>query len=118
MITVHNLQDQSFAINSALIERVDGGPETHVLLSNGTSYVVMESIEEIVRLHREDRAMVQVLASRITSGHIDEPGEASTRPLGEGSGALGGREHPLRLVAVPSAQPSTPPLGDPDRSAP
>ncbi|MHB1975309.1 MAG: flagellar FlbD family protein, partial [Acidimicrobiales bacterium] len=62
MITLHNVQGHPVAINGSLIERVDGGPETHVLLVSGTSYIVTESIEDVVRLHREDRAAVQALA--------------------------------------------------------
>jgi flagellar protein FlbD len=65
MITVHNLQGTAMAINGALIERVDGGPETHVMLVNGTSYIVKESIDELVRLHREDRAAVQAMAGQM-----------------------------------------------------
>ncbi|HVC25817.1 MAG TPA: flagellar FlbD family protein [Acidimicrobiales bacterium] len=65
MITLHNLQGSAIAINGALVERVDGGPETHVMLVNGTSYIVKESIDEVVQLHREDRAIVQAMAVHV-----------------------------------------------------
>jgi uncharacterized protein YlzI (FlbEa/FlbD family) len=85
MITLHNVQGLPIAINGALIERVSGGPETHVLLVSGTSYIVTASIEDVVRLHREDRAVVQVIAERLRDV---EP------PMAEGAV----KEASLRLV--------------------
>ena len=90
MITLHNVQGHPIAINGALIERVDGGPETHVLLVSGTSYIVTESIEDVVRLHREDRAAVQALAD---SYPHEPPAVPSRGPAGSGAG-------PLRLVGA------------------
>ena len=89
MITLHNLQGNAVALNGMQIERVEGGPETHVTLVNGTSYIVMESLEEVVRLHREDRAAVQALADFLGV------------PEGTGSPAAGTepRDALLRLVA-------------------
>ncbi|MCU1492402.1 MAG: fliO2 [Acidimicrobiaceae bacterium] len=89
MITVHNLQGLAVAINGALIERVDGGPETHLMLVNGTSYIVRESIEEVVRLHREDRAVVQALADRMGTSGIP------AGPVLDGAT----KDGPLRLLA-------------------
>jgi len=63
MIVLHTVKGEAFAINAGLIERVEGAPETHVTLVNGTSYLVKEPLEEVVRLHREDRAIVQSMAS-------------------------------------------------------
>ena len=62
MIVLHDLHGQPFGINGALIERVSGGTETHVLLTSGTSYIVTESVDQVVQLHREDRAIVVALA--------------------------------------------------------
>lgn len=90
MITVHNLQGDEIAINGSLVERVDGGPETHVMLVNGTSYIVKESIEEVVLLHREDRALVQAMAARLPDGSP----EARPAPAHDAAGRDGG----LRLV--------------------
>jgi flagellar protein FlbD len=88
MITLHNLQGQALAVNGSLIERLDGGHETHITMSNGTSYVVKEPLEEVVRLHREDRAIVQVIALEIANRSEAEP------PGTEG----GARDGLLRLV--------------------
>ncbi|MDA8291651.1 MAG: flagellar FlbD family protein [Actinomycetota bacterium] len=89
MITLHNLQGDAIAINGLLVERVDGGPETHVMLVNGTSYIVKESIEEVVRLHREDRAIVQAMAADGPAA-IEAPGGAPASPATNETG--------LRLV--------------------
>ncbi len=62
MIILHNVKGVPFAINAGLIERVEGSTETHVMLVTGTSYLVRESVEEVVSLHREDRALVQAQA--------------------------------------------------------
>jgi len=63
VIVLHTVKGDAFAINAGLIERVEGAAETHVTLVNGTSYLVQEPLDEVVRLHREDRAIVQAMAS-------------------------------------------------------
>ncbi len=68
MIVLHNVHGSAFAINAGLIERVEGDNETHVMLVTGTNYVVLESVEEVVDLHRADRARVQALAGLQLSG--------------------------------------------------
>ena len=92
MIILHNLQGFPMAINGSLIERVDGGPETHVMLGNGTSYVVTESMEEVVRLHRDDRAAVQALAHHLLVGEAEPPPAAA------------GADGTLRLVTHAAAE--------------
>jgi uncharacterized protein YlzI (FlbEa/FlbD family) len=62
VIVLHNVHGAAFAINAGLIERIEGDTETHVMLVTGTNYVVLESLEQVVALHREDRARVQALA--------------------------------------------------------
>jgi uncharacterized protein YlzI (FlbEa/FlbD family) len=86
MIVLHNLRGEPIAINGGLIERVEGETETHVTLTSGTSYIVRESLEEVVACQREDRAEVQAAAiRRLTS---EEPTDRRLR------GELGS----LRLV--------------------
>ena len=105
MITLHNVQGHPVAINGSLIERVDGGPETHVLLVSGTSYIVTESIEDVVRLHREDRAAVQALADSMPRELVSAgPASslASTPP----------RDGALRLLTSSSASGVPGPDGD------
>lgn len=85
MIVLHDLHGQPFGINGALIERVSGGTETHVLLTSGTSYIVSESVEDVVAIHREDRALVLALARHVPI------------PPGDGRPPI---EGPLRLVTA------------------
>lgn len=65
MIILHTIKGQEFAINGGLIERVEQDNETHVTLATGTSYLVREPLSEVVRLHRQDRAKVRVLARNL-----------------------------------------------------
>ena len=88
MIILHSLHGQELAVNGALIERLECGYETHVTMSSGTSYVVKESVGEVVRLHREDRAMVAALGLVITP-------PSNVEPPDEGAAAKDGL---LRLV--------------------
>ncbi len=65
MIVVHNVHGEPLAINGELIERVEGGNETHVTLVNGVRYIVSETVDEVVRLCRADRAEVRSMAQRL-----------------------------------------------------
>ena len=80
MIVLHNLHGEPIAINGGLIERVEGDTETHVTLTNGTSYIVSESLEEVVACQREDRAEVQAAAIRRLTGEAPPPSPAATEP--------------------------------------
>lgn len=71
MIVVHNVQGEPLAINGDLVERVEGGNETHITLTNGVRYIVRESMDEIVQLSREDRAEVRSLAQRMLNTPVE-----------------------------------------------
>jgi uncharacterized protein YlzI (FlbEa/FlbD family) len=82
MIVLHNVHGAAFAINSGLIERVEGDTETHVMLVTGTNYVVLESVEQVVALHRDDRARVQALAGvQLTKGSSATESRDDVLPL-------------------------------------
>jgi flagellar protein FlbD len=81
MIVLHTVHGTSFAINAGLIERVEGDTETHVMLVTGTNYVVLESVDEVVTLHREDRARVQALAGFQLAAAGPGAQSSSTLPL-------------------------------------
>ena len=66
---------------STSIERVEGDTETHVMLVTGTNYVVLESVDEVVTLHREDRARVQALAGFQLAAAGSSSESSSTLPL-------------------------------------
>ncbi len=65
MITVTRLNGPAFALNPDLIERIEATPDTVIHLVGGTSYVVVESVDDIVGRVREDRAAVIALSHLI-----------------------------------------------------
>jgi flagellar protein FlbD len=50
MITLTKLNDQRFALNYHKIETIQENPDTTIKLSNGNTYIVKESLEEIVNM--------------------------------------------------------------------
>lgn len=73
MIKLHTVHGQTFAINGDLVERVEEFADTHVTLVGGTSYVVTETLDEIVTLVRHDRAIIRALADRyLIEGDLPE----------------------------------------------
>ena len=95
MIVLSTLKGESFALNEDLIEKVEAGQETRIILTTGTRYIVAESATEIARRVRLERAETQVLAKQIDSRArqlaVMRPGdEEATRgdvlPFDRGSG--------------------------------
>ena len=74
MITLTRLNGQAFALNSDLIERIDATPDTVITLVDGTKYVVVESLPEVIREVREFRAWVVALSQSIPATTQVEPG--------------------------------------------
>jgi flagellar protein FlbD len=48
MIMVTRLNGQRFVLNAELIKIVEATPDTTIRLTNGESYIVLESTEEVV----------------------------------------------------------------------
>lgn len=48
MIQLTGFNDVSFYLNSNEIERIDIIPETAIILLNGKTYIVKESVEEVL----------------------------------------------------------------------
>ena len=92
MIVLTNLHGEPLAINDELIERVEGDRETRVILTSGTRYIVTETVEEIVRRCRQDRAEVLAMSRRIRV----PPPAASPGDGEEADAADGGELHLLR----------------------
>lgn len=82
MIVVHNVHGEPLALNGELIERVEGGTETHVTLVNGVRYIVGETIDEVVNLCREDRAEVRSMAQRMLALPVPPADVASETEVG------------------------------------
>jgi flagellar protein FlbD len=69
MISLTRLNGERFAINADLIERAEETPDTVITLTNGTKYLVAESLDELLRAIQVNKAGVLALAGRMT---IDE----------------------------------------------
>jgi flagellar protein FlbD len=65
VITVTRLAGPPFALNPDLIERVEATPDTVIHLTDGTTYVVVESVDEVIARIREARASVIALSHLI-----------------------------------------------------
>ncbi len=78
MIVLTRLNESTFAINPDLIERIQASPDTSVVLVDGTTFIVRESVEAVIELIARYRARVIALASSMT----DEPGAPRRTQLG------------------------------------
>lgn len=58
MVTLTRMTGVHFALNPDLIERVDSTPDTVITLVDGTKYLVMEDLEEVLRRVLEYRAEI------------------------------------------------------------
>jgi flagellar protein FlbD len=65
MIVITRLNGPQLAINADLIERVEATPDTIVTLVDGTKYVVVESVTEIIDLIRVFRASILLTAKHL-----------------------------------------------------
>jgi flagellar protein FlbD len=48
MIQLTRLNNDAFALNTDLIERVDANPDTVLTLIDGTKYIVAEPMDEVI----------------------------------------------------------------------
>lgn len=62
MIQLTRLNNEVFALNTDLIERVDATPDTVLTLIDGTKYVVAEPLDEVIGKIVAFRARVVVAA--------------------------------------------------------
>lgn len=56
MIVVTRLNNTRFAVNPDLIERIQSSPDTTLTLVGGTSYIVTESMDDVIRMIADYRA--------------------------------------------------------------
>jgi flagellar protein FlbD len=74
VIVLTRLNGPAFAVNPDLIQRAEGTPDTVLTLVDGTKYVVVEPVEEVVARIRDFRASV------IATAHALQTGEEPARP--------------------------------------
>jgi flagellar protein FlbD len=58
MIVVTRLNGTRFAVNPDIIERIHESPDTHLVTLDGATYVVRESLSDVVELIADYRAYV------------------------------------------------------------
>lgn len=82
MIAVTRLNGSRFAVNPDLIERVQENPDTTLVMVGGTTYVVRESLTEVITLIADFRALVLATAQSYAEGEARRltvvPGELDT----------------------------------------
>jgi flagellar protein FlbD len=62
MILLTRLNGSTFAINPDLVERIQETPDTTVVLVDGTTYIVTETVDEVIGEIAQYRARVIALA--------------------------------------------------------
>jgi flagellar protein FlbD len=67
MIVLTRLNESTFAVNPDLIERIQASPDTSIVLVDGTTFIVQESVEEVIDLIAGYRARVIALAHTLSS---------------------------------------------------
>ena len=92
MIVVTRLNGSTFAVNPDLIERVHSSPDTTIVLVDGTTFIVTESISEVIDEIAGYRARVIALAHSLQASDRDD-----SRPV----------RAPRRLGVVDGALPAT-----------
>lgn len=71
MIILTKLDGKEFLLNEELIEVVNETPDTVIVLENGHSYIVRESISELMEKIREKNRLAR--RYRLKSGKTDAP---------------------------------------------
>ena len=73
MIRLTRLNGEHFVLNAELVQRVEGHPDTVITLLDDTKYVVVETIDEVVREIRDYRAGIQAVAFQMDRGEHRPP---------------------------------------------
>lgn len=66
MISLTRLNGDRIAVNADLIERAEETPDTVLTLTNGTKYVVAESLDELLERIALHKAGVIALAAKVS----------------------------------------------------
>lgn len=97
VIQLTRLNGTTFAVNPDLVERIQESPDTSVVLVDGTTFIVTETIDEVIDEIAHYRARVVALAH---SMHFDGP-TAAPAPI----------RPPRRFGVVDGAKAPTRPVG-------
>jgi flagellar protein FlbD len=84
VIMLTRLNGPEFAVNPDLIERAECTPDTVVTLVDGTKYLVVETVAELIALVREHRALIiaqaSVLEAQLANAQAAHPAGTARRP--------------------------------------
>ena len=102
MIQLTRLNGSTFAVNPDLVERIQESPDTSVVLVDGTTFIVTETVDEVIERVAAYRARVIALAH---SMQFDAPAAvpASSRGahrLGVIDGAKASRRNDSGVVPI------------------
>lgn len=87
MIPLTRLNGDEFVLNCDMIERIEAHPDTHILLTDGTRYVVKESPTEVIREAQVFRAGCLLMVGKVESGAVElveRPGLSVVPESGKG----------------------------------
>ncbi|MCX7522388.1 flagellar FlbD family protein [Microbacterium sp. STN6] len=70
MIVVTRLNDSQFAVNPDLIERIHAHPDTTLVLVDGSTFIVTESMSDVIEMIAQYRAHVISLANAQPSAPV------------------------------------------------
>ncbi|WP_229721550.1 flagellar FlbD family protein [Nocardioides daphniae] len=97
MIMLTRLSGKAFVLNADLIERIDATPDTVVTLTDGTKYVVADSMTQVIDAVRTYRSEIVALSWQLdpSSGRTPAPAPATT--------------HLAPVAPLPSVEPESAP---------
>lgn len=78
MISLTRLNGERIAVNADLIERAEATPDTVLTLTNGTKYLVAESLDELLHRIQVHKAGIVALAGQMAETELP-PGEHRLR---------------------------------------
>ena len=85
MIRLTRLNGEHFVLNAELVQRVEGHPDTVLTLIDDTKYVVVETVDEVVREIRDYRAGIQAVAFQMDRGEYRPPVTQTTEAATDSS---------------------------------
>jgi flagellar protein FlbD len=85
VIRLTRLNGEHFVLNAELVQRVEGHPDTVITLLDDTKYVVVETVDEVVREIRDYRAGIQAVAFQMDRGEYRPPVTPTTEAAPDSS---------------------------------
>ncbi|OCS87681.1 flagellar FlbD family protein [Caryophanon tenue] len=72
MIELQKLNGKPFTLNAIYIETIEANPDTTIMLTNKTKYIVLNSVEDVRRQVTQFYLNVQILSNPHLRGDEDE----------------------------------------------